>query len=239
VARVTILLSRCLHRLGPVEPVDAGLVRSLSVGDREALLLHLRRLMLGDRITCLLSCPACAEKMDLDLETGELLLPAYSDARPTHAIDLVDAGMSYRVTFRLPTGADQEAVAAMARNSVDEAANALVRACVQDIEPKTMPDIPPVVLRELPVRMAAADPQAELLFDLTCPACAAAFIVPFDAADYLFRELATDERDFYRQVHALCWHYRWSEDSVLGLTRRKRRLYLEFLADDVAMGGRA
>jgi hypothetical protein len=71
-ARATQLISRCLIRLGPMEPVGADMVRQLSVGDREAVLLHLRRLTLGDRISCLLSCPACGSNMDLDLQIEEL-----------------------------------------------------------------------------------------------------------------------------------------------------------------------
>src|SRR5215468_8141694 len=83
-ARVTQLLTRCVCRLGSLEPVGADTVRRLNVGDREALLLHLRRLALGERASCLLSCPSCAKKMDLDLQIDELLLPAYAEPKSTH-----------------------------------------------------------------------------------------------------------------------------------------------------------
>ena len=83
-ARVTQLLVRCLRRLGPVEPVRTDLVRQLIVGDREALLLHLRRLTLGEHMPCLLSCPECGKKMDLNLEVGELLLPTYPSSTNLH-----------------------------------------------------------------------------------------------------------------------------------------------------------
>src|SRR4051794_15941488 len=50
-ARTTALLARCLVRLGPFEPVTPELAASLTVGDREALLLHLRHLTLGERLS--------------------------------------------------------------------------------------------------------------------------------------------------------------------------------------------
>src|SRR5262249_52009213 len=83
-ARATAILARCLRRLGPVSTVTTGLAGSLSVGDREALLLHLRRLTLGERMSCVLGCPACGEKHDLALDVSELLLPSYPHACDTH-----------------------------------------------------------------------------------------------------------------------------------------------------------
>ncbi|MGH7392800.1 MAG: DUF6760 family protein [Candidatus Rokuibacteriota bacterium] len=34
----------------------------------------------------------------------------------------------------------------------------------------------------------------------------------------------------YRDVHALAWHYHWSEREILTLPREKRRRYLGLLA---------
>jgi hypothetical protein len=132
-ARVTQLLTRCVHRLGSLEPVGADTVRRLSVGDREALLLHLRRLALGERVSCLLSCPSCAKKMDLDLQIDELLLPAYAEAKSSHRTTISEGSETYYVTFRLPNGEDQEAVAALAANSVESAAAVLLQRCIQEI----------------------------------------------------------------------------------------------------------
>ncbi len=51
------LLSRCITHLDAVEAVTPLTVASLAVGDREALLLHLRRLTSGERMQCTLTCP--------------------------------------------------------------------------------------------------------------------------------------------------------------------------------------
>jgi len=240
--RVTHLITRCLLRLGPVEPVGAEMVRRLSVGDREALLLHLRHLTLGERISCLLACPQCGKKMDLDLQIQELLLPPYAHAGRLHETEISDGDKCYRVVFRPPSGEDQEAAVGLAAQSVDSAAELLLRRCIEQVtaaDGETVSDLPEAILQELPKKMAELDPQAEMLLDLTCPECNAGFIVPFDAGDYVCRELAVQEREFYREVHALSFHYHWNEDAILGLSRRKRQIYLDLLADELARGGRS
>jgi len=238
-ARVTQLLTRCVRRLGPLEPVGADTLRRLSVGDREALLLHLRRLALGERVCCLLSCPSCAKKMDLDLQIHELLLPAYAEAKSSHRATISEGGDTYHVTFRLPNGEDQEAVAELAADSVESAAAVLLQRCIQEIVPASGEQIagtPAIVLHELPQKMAELDPQAEVLLDLTCPECQTNFVVPFDATDYVCREINEGEYDFYRQVHSLSFHYHWNEEAILAMNRRKRQIYLTLLADELSGG---
>ena len=57
-------------------------MRSARSATREALLLHLRRLLVGDRLACVLSCPdpACGEPMDVELAVEELLVGPYAEA---------------------------------------------------------------------------------------------------------------------------------------------------------------
>ncbi len=238
-AKVTELLSRCLSRLGPIEPVDAGTVRRLSVGDRESLLLHLRRLTLGDRVACILHCPACAKKMDLDLRVGELLLPPYRHETSIHEACVEEGEASFRVVFRPPNGEDQEEVATLAANSLASAQHLVLRRCILRViaNGKEVAEFPEAVLSQLPAKMAEVDPQAEVLLDLSCPECEAKFIVPFDITDYFLKELGNQERDFYRGIHLLSYHYHWDEESILNLDRRKRHVYIELLADQVAGGG--
>ncbi len=242
-ALATALLARCLERLGPYAPPAPDAVRSLTVGDREALLLHVRRLTLGDRISAVLTCPqpACGEKMDLDLDVAALLLPPYRAAAAVHETTVAADGLRYRVRYRLPTGGDQEALAQAARAAPDRAAALLVERCVQEVavEGGAAPEagaqqdsgaLPHAVLAALPGLMAELDPQAEICLDLVCPSCGAGFPALFDTAAYFFRELSGGRNALYEEVHILAWNYHWSEAEIMGLTRRKRRRYLELLA---------
>ena len=234
--RTTLLLARCLTRLGPWEPVPAEAVRDLSIGDREALLLHLRRLSRGDRLQAVLRCPepACGERMDLDLDVRDLLVPLYPHAASWHEMDFEEAGSRWRVRFRLPTGADQEEAAALVRVDPTNAAGRMLRRCIDHIEQDgsgPVEEIPAAVADRTAARMSELDPQAEVALQLSCPVCGREFSSVFDAAAWLFQELAGAAAGLWREVHLLALHYHWSEAEILRLTVRKRRLYLGLLAE--------
>jgi hypothetical protein len=238
--RTTALLARCLKRLGPPgSPVSAEQVRSLTVGDREVLLLHLRRLTLGERVRCVLRCPdrGCGEKLDLELDVGELLLPPYPYARQRHETTVAGNGTSYRVRFRLPTGGDQEAVEAVARMDLSAAADSVLQRCIEDVVVEggeAVEALPPVVAERLPAVMAELDPQAELRLNLACPACRNGFSALFDAGAYFFQELEGKTKHLYREVHTLALYYHWSEAEIMAMSTRKRGLYLGLLEEAFA-----
>jgi hypothetical protein len=233
-ALTTAMLARCVCRLGSTSPVTPEAVRGLSVGDREALLLHLRRLTLGETMSCVLGCPACAEKLDLDLRVSELLLPPSGDSAEACETSIGLGDTTYRVRFRLPNGGDQEQAAFIA-GAPEDAAQFILQRCVHEITNEAtgrrVETMPPMFADRLGEVMAASDPQAEILLDLVCPACGEAFRSPFDVADYLYRELGGREGDLYREVHLLAFHYHWSESQILRLSRRKRSLYLGMLRE--------
>jgi hypothetical protein len=234
--RITAILARCLTHLGPLRPVPPQAVQQLTIGDREALLLHLRRLTLGERLPCVLKCPHsdCGEKMDLELRVGDLLLAAYPHTQAFHEATVMGQGSPYRVRFRLPTGGDQEAASSLACADPQAGVELLLRRCVEHVladDDRPSTTIPPAVASELPTLMARLDPQAELILNLVCPVCSHAFSTLFDTAAYFFQEVSSRMMDLYREVHFLAWHYHWSEAGILAMTGRKRRLYLGFLAE--------
>lgn len=239
-ARVTALLTRVIESLGELRPVGREAVQALTAGDREALLLHLRRLTFGERLSCLVRCaqPACGEKLDLDLRVADLLAHAYADVQ-RHYEDILNADSTrYRVRYRLPNGADQEAVATIACEDAERAARTLLSRCIVEIEaldaPHAAPDpLPAALVDALAPVMAARDPQAEIELRLHCPACGASFTALFDTAQYLFRELTAGGADLYREVHQLAFHYHWSEKAILSLSGDKRRRYLGLLAESL------
>jgi hypothetical protein len=220
--RATALLARCLTRLGPDEDVRPDDVRALTIGDREALLLHLRRISFGEQLQCVLDCPECGERTEFESAVEDVLVPPYADARDWYEATLGGAD-GEPVRFRLPRGADQEAAAALAEDS-GAATAVLVRRCVgHDVDPEAVEHLSPL--------MAELDPQAEIRFSLTCPLCDRSLSLIFDATDFLFRELASEAGEVFREVHLLAVYYGWSEAEILALPTSRRRLYLQLLAN--------
>ncbi len=234
--RTTALLARCLTRLGPLEEVTPDTVRSLTVGDREALLLHLRRLTLGERLQCVLRCPdsECGKKMDLELKIDDLLVPPYPGQDRGHDMTVTDHGVSYTVRFRPPTGADAEAVAPLAVTNLQAAADELLRRSVESVsrdDGQPVDNLPAAIAKALPAKLSEADPQAELMLNLSCPECHKDFSALFDAGTFFFQEIAAGIRRLYRDVHLLAFYYHWSEAEIMGMTSRKRQRYLDLLSE--------
>lgn len=238
--RTTEVLLRTVRSLGSLHPIDRDMVRSLTVGDREALLLHLRRLTLGDRLNCIVRCPdlECSEAMDLELSCSRLLLPTYEDPRPVFDRTIVDGGKDYYVRFRSPNGHDQEAAAPIALRNLSAAYSCVMKRCVERVvardSGREIADYPEGIARGIARAMAEVDPQAELRLSAVCTACESPFSVLLDAAMFFFREIEARGKQLYHQVHRLASRYHWAESEILRMTPRKRERYLSFLSEAAA-----
>lgn len=241
IQRATLLLSRCVAQLGQAEKVDKDQVRDLSMGDREALLLHIRRLTFGDRMPCVLRCAACDAPMDLDLNVSNLLVPT-EDAAQQHYEEMFSCdGARFRVSFHVPTGADVEEAIQSGSGRVDNAGLELLARCIESVEREDGTEEftaiqdhewPSQLVEQLSRRLAEVDAQAEIQLQLTCPACKCEFSSFFDVTGYMVRELEARERQLYQDVHQLALAYHWSENEILHMSSRKRKLYLELLAGE-------
>jgi hypothetical protein len=251
-AKTTAILFRCLTRLGSLDTITMEMVGSLSVGDREALLLNLRRLTLGDRMQCVLLCPEpnCGEAMDLDLRASELLLPPYNHSQEWYEVAISGDGDLYYVTFRLPNGDDQEAAAYLSQSDPEAAANMLLNRCIKQVAAKgseedalmregdTLMDWQPNQRGQISTKMAELDPQAEIRLNLSCPYCGRSFTAIFDTATFFFQEISRRINRLYEEVHWLAFYYHWSEAEIMGMTSKKRLMYLNLLSDALSEGGK-
>jgi len=230
--RHTRLLEHCVLGLAG-DDIDR-----LSVGDRETLLLHVRRLTFGDRIDCVLPCPRCGERMDFQLRIQSLLARTDPSQSAQYFEETVEAaGERLRVRFRVPCGADLEDALQVPGRPVADAVNAILARCVECVHADTsrtaipMDQWPSGLAGRISERMSELDPQAETALQLICPACQHAFAAFFDIGDYFFRELKSREHRRYREVHQLALAYHWSEADILSMSPRKRQLYLDLVSE--------
>jgi hypothetical protein len=233
-ARATALVARCLTD-------GESQSRTLTVGDREALLLHLRRLSLGESIDCVLRCPAasCSETLECRLQISDLLMPQGVAADPGTVI--IDAGGArFRVSFRPPAAADVDHAAALITDDIEHAAMSIFERCVvaaeRDAVPITAAEVPATVRMAVEAAMAAANPQAEIQLAMRCPACGNEFTSLFDTATFFLRELDERATRTLHDVHALAQHYHWSEADILRLPARRRSQYIELVREAKARG---
>lgn len=207
---------------------------ALSIGRRDELLLDVRERLFGRELNVYAECPGCQEPMEFQLETGDIR----ANAPPPEE----DGGLrrewgNLSVEFRLPDSFDL--AAALRTGEENEAYRTLLRRCVLRVERSKKADIhsQEVSVDDLTdfeqglvaAAMAEADPQAEILLNLQCPACDREFSQLLDVGDFLWAELSSRAKELLYEVHSLARYYGWSEAEILRMSVRRRRSYMAML----------
>jgi hypothetical protein len=186
-------------------PLDE--LAALPIGRRDALLLELHG---GPELQATATCPACAEQAEFAVDTQALLARGAEAAEPAP----VDS-----VAWRSPDSRD--VAAAAAADDPEAAERVLMERCVglAELEPETRAAVA--------VAMSDADPLAEVLVDVSCPACGEAFVADLDVGAFVWAELRARARRLLLEVDVLARAYGWTEKEVLALGDRRRAAYLE------------
>ena len=219
---------RALLLLGSAFPAESpALLASYSIGQRNALLLTLREGLFGSRFAGVATCPRCDQRLELDFETNDIR--ASPPDEPPESLTLDVAG--YAVRFRLPNSED---LAALTDNGDPEAIQrALLARCLLSAqrggEEVSAEALPADVMEALAEAMEQADPQANIVFSLTCPACGHGWQTVLDVPAYLWGELDAWARRALREVHYLASAYGWSERDILNMRPWRRRVYMEMI----------
>ena len=217
--------------LGPVEravalaaaappPAAPDEVAALPVGRRDARLLRLRTALAGPSVEAPAACPACGEQAALVLDAADLLA-AEAGASPPGPLE-VDGAV---VRWRPPDSRDLAAAAATGDPAAAE--QVLLHRCVTGVEG----EIPEPVRAAVADAMAAADPLAEVLVDVTCPSCATAFAADLDLAALAWAEVSARARRLLHDVDLLARSYGWTEAEILALGETRRATYVGLALD--------
>ncbi len=240
---MTTVLSRCVDRIGSITPVDAALARSLLVADRHYLLLKLREATFGPRFQGAVPCPwpDCGEQVGIAFTVADVPVEPAIGAGPHYELELSPDATpdrspeARRVVFRLPNGGDQERLSPLLAANEAAALTALLAACVVSVggEAADAQALSPRARQEIEREMERVAPRVELVMTARCVECGREFSAPFDLPSFFFGELRVTEEQLVREVHYLAFHYHWSEDEIMGMTRDRRRRYIDVLADEI------
>jgi hypothetical protein len=218
VGRALTVLSGCFD-----EPRDE-LVR-LSIGNRDRKLLEIYERLFGPALDAFAECPACRESLQYSLLTRDLV--AAQPQRDPSPLRIETDGASVRL--RLLDSLDLRA--ATACTDLGLAGRLLMERCIVEAEvggQSVAPEDVPEYLREpISTALAAADPQAEMLIDLTCTACTHHWQVTLDIERFLWSRICATAKRLLREVHALASAYGWREPDILALSPVRRQTYLE------------
>jgi hypothetical protein len=182
---------------------------ALPVGRRDALLLEL---LAGPALEATAACPACREQAEFAIDTGELLARERQAREPAPVESVV---------WRSPDSRDLAAAAAA--GDAEAAEQVLLERCVGSA------DLSPEARAAIAGAMSEADPLAEVLVEVSCPACGEGFAADLDVGAFVWAELRARARRLLLEVDVLARAYGWTESEVLALGERRRAAYLELV----------
>lgn len=203
---------------------------TMSIGQRDLLLLQLRERLFGQHLLNTAICPQCNERIEWQSRIADFVIESDNNDSKADEFELQTHG--YQLRFRLPNSLDVAAVA-MAGGAENGAQQLLLR-CVLEAEQggvncagKPLPD---VVIQALTERIESLDPQADIRINLNCPGCAHRWYALFDIASFLWAEINGWAERTLQIVHRLAAAYGWSEREILNLSPVRRQLYLGMVA---------
>ena len=207
----------------------------LTIGQRDACLIHLHDLTFGPRLKGLTNCPACDERLELDFD-GRDLLASSSPLLDPESTELLNAESSFRfnayeVTYRLPTSADLINSSDLTDSSAlkEKILQACVVSVVCDGAAKDIKELPENIFDELAQHMDKADPLANLTLAASCPACGHTWQIIFDIVSYFWSEINAWAIRLLHEIHLLASAYGWSEKDLLNMSAWRRQRYLELI----------
>lgn len=144
---LTAVLQRGVVRVGDERPT-ASLLDSLLSGDRDDLLLGIRRATFGPTATFRATCPHCGEEQDVEVDL-RADVPTRTMADPADRVFEVECRAG-TAEVCLPTGAVQRKVLDSTDKTVAELNTALLEGCVREID--GIPVMGPASVRRLGIR---------------------------------------------------------------------------------------
>lgn len=204
---------------------EASQVDQLSVGQRNLRLLCLREQMLGSSLNGYAECPHCREKLEFSVVTTMLHQPEPQEMEFDVQVQ------EYTLHCHLPTSVDLAAL--VGYDDVSAARKLLFERCISAASYQSQPveqtELPDSLIPELAHEIISRDPQAEMRFELACPACGQQWSALFDIVNFLWIELSDRVKRLLYDVHLLAQAYGWSEAEILSMSTSHRQLYLDWV----------
>jgi DNA-directed RNA polymerase subunit M/transcription elongation factor TFIIS len=218
------LINRHLALLATACSIPFNEAAQFSIGERDIRLLLLREWHFGYQLINVATCPKCGEKVEWEMTTRQLHLQE-PRAEPNLVFSLESQG--YSLNYRLPNSADMMLLPQFSHS------HDLIRHCITSINGQQdkldLSELTDQVFQELDQQMAKSDPQANITFDLTCPACQHQWASFFDIMNYFWVEIDRWAKLTFHEIYLLARSFSWTEKEILSLSPLRRQTYLNML----------
>lgn len=196
---IDVVLLAGVKRIGSLPRIDRNVLNDLLAGDRDFLMLEIRKLSLGAEVTSTITCGECDQKVDIRFDLNKI--PSASipekcevvNGKRVFTIEIPYQGKTIKAVFRYPNGSDQAAVST-SKNPI-ESNYTLYYRCLLEWNGVSVEQCSPVLFDDMP--LTALDvvedefrnkmPGPVLSQAMICPLCGAETPLNLGASDFLFR----------------------------------------------------
>ncbi len=215
IQQALLLLSICYSE------ASAETLYNMSIGQRDASLLALREVLFGQKLICVIDCPICKERLELSLDSREIMPKREMDLQDSFHMDIDGR----EIKLRLPNSSDLLAVSEY--RDIALAKQIIVERCILESIPTGK--LAEEVIELISEKMADLDPRADIEIELTCPFCQSRWKRIFDIVPFLWTEIDLWACHMLHDIHLLASYYGWSEVDILVMSPQRRRAYLEMI----------
>lgn len=208
-----VILSQCLRRVGSVSTISYKFLGEMLLGDRDFLLLEIRRLSMGDTVTSNVDCEGCKNKIEVRFKLDELEIVSLKD-KPVEIVDRIvtkEGTLEMKDGIRLfsldvvsptgvisakcryPCGSDQAIIVEHMQKNPIAANYKLYAACLVEWNGEAGPfhenffdTIPVMTLDSFESAFNSMLPGPLLRQEVPCPVCRMTIELTFQGSDFLF-----------------------------------------------------
>lgn len=197
--------------------VDTSELATLSLAERNAILLKLRAISFGKRIEGFAVCPDCEVPLEFVMNTDDLSRDGLEVSE--------DTWWDGETKLRMRPANSIDLAAAMQAPSEQEACTLLLARTLGLHDTAVVPERRP----EWVEKFDRLNESSEIRCVLPCAACGARPVLDLDIASFLWREVANAARRLLAEIHRLAAAYGWSDHSIAAMSSTRRNAYLEML----------
>ncbi|MCL2626471.1 MAG: hypothetical protein FWD46_06625 [Cystobacterineae bacterium] len=198
-------------------------IASLTMADRQWLMLNLAHILQEGGFWLKGYCDGCEQSFDLYIDPRQLPVKVAGEGFPFTELTLG----KHRLLLRLPNGIDQECIAGL---DTEEAVAHLLSACLLSVNDASVPEgyvdtLDSDAFKKIEEALDKVSPYVGTVLATSCPECKRPQQIEINP--YLLS--AAKQEALLQEVHMLASAYHWSESEILSLSRDRRRFYLKLI----------
>jgi hypothetical protein len=195
-----VIFLQCLKRIGTSNLINNKILNELLIGDRDFLMLEIRRVSMGSIITATVECGGCNKKIEVKFDLSEIKTKTLAECRS----EIVDGVRGFWIKndeprvnafFRFPNGGDQAVVLPLLHKNPIDANYKLYALCLMDWDGEKrkfasdfFEKMNTNLLDIIDAAFSENQPGPDLTQSVSCPVCAEDIEMTFQGSDFLFRQ---------------------------------------------------